>query len=199
MPGGMKATTLKPRTLVPGNTVSIVSPASWPEDSVPDWIAQQVESWGLRAVIAPHALDHRGYLAGTDADRIADLNNVIRDPTVRAVIASTGGCGSFRIVPEVDVDALCADRKVLVGYSNITALHCVWDAAGVPTLHGATAGAHADHVRRLLMEGAQTVVDVDADADADARTLSAEFTTAGHAEGALSGGNLEMLATSKGL
>lgn len=189
----MEATTLEPRTLVPGDTVAIVSPASWPEDSVPGWIAQQVESWGLRAMVAPHALDHRGYLAGTDADRIADLNNVIRDPAVRAIIASTGGCGSFRIAPNVDVDALRTDPKLLIGYSDITALHCVWDAAGVPTLHGAIAGAHADHVRRLLMEGAHTVVDADADA------LSAELTTAGHAEGVLFGGNLEMLARSVGV
>ena len=189
----MGATMLEPRTLVAGDTIAIVSPASWPEDSVPGWIAQQVESWGLRAIIAPHALDHRGYLAGTDADRIADLNNVIREPAVRAIIASTGGCGSFRIVPEVDIDALRADPKVLVGYSDITALHCVWDAAGVPTLHGAIAGAHADHVRRLLMEGAQTVLDT------DARALSAELTTAGRAEGMLFGGNLEMLARSVGV
>ncbi|MFJ4295614.1 LD-carboxypeptidase [Curtobacterium sp. NPDC089689] len=142
----MEATTLEPRTLAPGDTVAVVSPASWPEDSVPGWIAQQVESWGLRAVIPPHALDHRGYLAGTDSDRLADLNSAIRNPTVRAVIASTGGCGSFRIAPSVDVEAFRADPKLLIGYSDITALHCVWDAAGVPTLHGAIAGAHADHV-----------------------------------------------------
>ncbi|MBT2504225.1 LD-carboxypeptidase [Curtobacterium sp. ISL-83] len=189
----MGATKLEPRTLASGDTVAIVSPASWPEDSVPGWIAQQVESWGLRAVIAPHALDHRGYLAGTDADRVADLNNVIRDPNVRAVIASTGGCGSFRIVPDVDVDALRDDPKLLIGYSDITALHCVWDAAGVPTLHGAIVGAHADHVRRLLMEGANTVV------DADARALSAGLTTTGCVEGTLFGGNLEMLARSVGV
>jgi muramoyltetrapeptide carboxypeptidase len=189
----MRATRFEPRTLAPGDTVAIVSPASWPEDSVPGWIAKQVESWGLRAFIAPHALDHRGYLAGTDADRIADLNNVIRDPTVRAVIASTGGCGSFRIAPSVDTGALRADPKLLVGYSDITALHCVWDAVGVPTLHGAIAGAHADHVQQLLMEGAHTVV------DADAHALSAELTTMGRVEGTLFGGNLEMLARSVGV
>ncbi|KQS09925.1 LD-carboxypeptidase [Curtobacterium sp. Leaf183] len=189
----MEATTLRPRTLTAGDTVAIVSPASWPEGSVPTWIARQVEAWGLRAVIAPHALDHRGYLAGSDVDRAADLNDAIRDPTVRAVIASTGGCGSFRIVPDVDVRALRADPKMLVGYSDVTALHQVWNAAGVPSLHGAIAGTHGDHVRRLLMEDADTVV------DADAAALSAELTTTGSVEGPLSGGNLEMLARSVGV
>lgn len=189
----MKATTLRPRTLAVGDTVAIVSPASWPEESVPDWIARQVESWGLRAVVAPHALDRRGYLAGSDADRAADLNRAIRDPEIRALIASVGGCGSFRIVPDVDVDALRADPKMLVGYSDITALHQVWNAAGVPTLHGAIAGVHGDHVRRLLMEDADTVV------QADRGALSAELTTSGSAEGRLYGGNLEMLARSVGV
>jgi muramoyltetrapeptide carboxypeptidase len=82
---------------------------------------------------------------------------------------------------------------VLVGYSDITALHQVWNTAGVPVLHGAIAGAHGDHVRRLLMEDADTVV------DADAGALSAELTTAGSAEGPLFGGNLEMLARSVGV
>jgi muramoyltetrapeptide carboxypeptidase len=90
-------------------------------------------------------------------------------------------------------NALRADPKVLLGYSDITALHFVRDAAGVPTLHGAIAGAHADHIRRLLMEDTQTVI------DADTRTLSAELTTVGHVEGALFGGNLEMLARSVGV
>lgn len=184
---------LRPRSLTAGDTVAIVSPASWPEQSVPDWIARQVEAWGLRAVIAPHTLDRRGYLAGSDVDRAADLNDAIRDPEIRAVIASVGGCGSFRIVPDVDVDALRADPKLLVGYSDITALHQVWNAAGVPTLHGAIAGAHADHVRRLLTEDADTVV------DADRGALSAGLTRTGTAEGPLLGGNLEMLARSVGV
>ncbi|MCY1695242.1 S66 peptidase family protein [Curtobacterium sp. SL109] len=189
----MEATRLEPRTLVNGDMVAIVSPASWPEESVPAWIARQVESWGLHAVIAPHTLDRRGYLAGSDADRAADLNQAIRDPEIRAVIASVGGCGSFRLVPDVDVDALRADPKMLVGYSDITALHQVWNAAGVPTLHGAIAGAHGDHVRRLLMEDADTVV------EADRGALSAELTTSGSVEGRLFGGNLEMLARSVGV
>jgi muramoyltetrapeptide carboxypeptidase len=189
----MEAATLRPRTLIAGDTVAIVSPASWPEESVPDWIAQQVEAWGLRAVIAPHALDRRGYLAGSDADRAADLNDAIRDPEVRAVIASVGGCGSFRLVPDVDVDALRADPKTLVGYSDITALHQVWNSAGVPALHGAIAGTHSDHVRRLLMEDAVTVV------DADPAALSSGLTTTGSVEGTLFGGNLEMLARSVGV
>lgn len=183
----------RPRALTSGDTVAIVSPASWPAESLPRSIANQLEAWGLRAAIAPHVHDRRGYLAGTDSERAADLNDAIRDPHVRAIFASTGGCGSFRIAPDVDIDALRADPKVLVGYSDITALHDVWRAAGVPSLHGAIGGAHTDHVRRILMDDAETLVNVDPTA------LSAQLTSEGRAEGPLYGGNLEMLSRAVGV
>lgn len=156
-------------------------------------MADQLQPWGLRVVVGKHALDRRGYLAGRDDDRLADLNDAIRDPQIRAVIATRGGCGSFRIVRGVDVDALRADPKPLLGYSDITALHQVWHVAGVPALHGAVAGQHSDHVRRLLMEDAETVV------TADPSALSAQLTAPGSAEGVLFGGNLEMLARAVGV
>ena len=189
----MDATMLSPQQLVPGDAVALVSPASWPDETVPAWMVDQIESWGLRVVVGKHVLDHRGYLAGRDDDRLADLNEAIRNPEIRAVIATWGGCGSFRLVQGVDIDALRADPKPLLGYSDITALHQVWHAAGVPALHGAIAGKHSDHVRRLLMDSAETTV------TADAAALSAQVTTTGSAEGVLFGGNLEMLARAVGV
>lgn len=189
----MVATMLTPRRLVDGDAVALVSPASWPDDAAPSWMVDQLQAWGLRVVVGEHVLDRRGYLAGRDDDRLADLNRAIRDPEIRAVIATRGGCGSSRLVHGVDVDALRADPKPLLGYSDITALHLVWHAAGVPALHGAVAGRHSDQVRRLLMEDAEAVV------TADPSALSAALTTPGRAEGVLVGGNLEMLARAVGV
>ncbi|UKF32508.1 LD-carboxypeptidase (plasmid) [Clavibacter phaseoli] len=183
----------RPRRLSPGDSVALASPASWPDDDVPAWMVEQIEAWGLQVVTGAHVLDHRGYLAGRDEDRVADLNGAIRDPQIRAIIATMGGCGSFRLHPHLDLVALRADPKPLVGYSDITALHLAWANAGVPALHGAIAGKHSDHVRRLLLEDAETVVTTDAEA------LSAQLTTTGKAEGRLLGGNLEMMARSVGV
>ncbi|OUE09160.1 putative murein peptide carboxypeptidase [Clavibacter michiganensis] len=189
----MDATMPRPRRLSPGDSVALVSPASWPHDDVPAWMVERIEAWGLRVVMGTHVLNHRGYLAGRDEDRLADLNRAIRDPEIRAIIATTGGCGSFRLHPHLDLDALRADPKPLVGYSDITALHLAWASAGVPALHGAIAGKHGDHVRRLLLDDAETVVTTDVEA------LSARLTTTGKAQGRLLGGNLEMMARSVGV
>src|SRR5690349_13515719 len=122
--------------LRPGDTVALVAPASWAE---PPAIAETVatmETWGLRVRVGGHADDRNGFMAGTDADRLADLNTAIRDRDVRAIVALRGGCGSLRLVRDVDDVALRADPKPLVGFSDITALHQVWTAIGVPSVHG---------------------------------------------------------------
>jgi muramoyltetrapeptide carboxypeptidase len=124
-----------------GQLVAVVSPASWPEAHDVRMLRTRLESWGFRVRVGAHALDRHGYRAGSDDDRLADLNAAITDPEVRAIVTTRGGCGSFRLVRAVDAAALRADPKPLVGFSDITALHLVWQAAGVPSLHGAASAA----------------------------------------------------------
>jgi muramoyltetrapeptide carboxypeptidase len=161
--------------------VRVVSPASFPGA---EWAAQVVDTlagWGLRAELGAHALDQRGFLAGADEDRLADLNDALRDPGVRAVVASTGGAGAYRIVAGLDLVAARADPKPVVGFSDITNLHlALWAGAGLAGLHGCvgTGGRTDESCRRLLFE-------------AEPITLHAEpslVTVAGRATGTLVGG-----------
>jgi muramoyltetrapeptide carboxypeptidase len=82
-------------------------------------------------------LSARGYLAGDDDHRAAELNACLRDPEVRAIILARGGYGIMRILPQLDAPALRADPKVIVAYSDGTAL-LAWAlrAAGVRGIHG---------------------------------------------------------------
>jgi muramoyltetrapeptide carboxypeptidase len=173
--------------------IALVSPASWSEDS---WLAESiatVESWGFKARVGDHATDRLGYMAGGDPERVADLNAAIRDPEVRAILCLRGGCGSLRLLADVDAKALRADPKPIIGFSDITALHQVWHQAGVPSVHGAAAGTHANTVRQLLAgERGEPV-------RSDRSQFGAELTTTGTASGPLFGGNLEMLARSVGV
>ncbi|WP_426244860.1 S66 peptidase family protein [Nocardioides sp. LHG3406-4] len=182
-----------PRALSRGDLVALVSPASWSSEEWIETSTAVLECWGLRVRCGVHADDRLGYLAGRDEDRLADLNAAIRDPEVRAVITLRGGCGSSRLLAGVDVDALAKDPKPLVGYSDITALHRLWHMAGVPSLHGAVAGEHAEIVRDILYGGTPAPV------RADPTQFGAELTTGGRAVGKLFGGNLEMLARSVGV
>src|SRR4051794_22378181 len=109
--------------LCPGDRVRIVSPASPPGR---DGVARGVEvftSWGLQVELGEHVFDQWGYMAGRDEDRAADLNDAFRDPGVRAIIATRGGKGAYRIVDDLDTDAVVRDPKPLVGFSDITHLH----------------------------------------------------------------------------
>lgn len=126
-----------PRAVENGDAVALIAPASWSEPLQVEETEALVRSWGLHTRLGAHVGERRGYLAGPDAARAADLNSAIRNPDIRAIITLRGGCGSFRLVRELDLDALRSDPKPLVGFSDITALHHVWHTQGVPSLHGA--------------------------------------------------------------
>lgn len=172
----------------------VLSPSSWPEAREDlDVLVTTLASWGLRPELSAHVVDRYGYMAGTVADRLSDVNAALRDPGVRALVASRGGCGGLRLVHGIDRQALEQDPKPLIGYSDITALHQVWRRSGVPVVHGAVHGAHQDVVREQLLDAASTSVQT------DPTTVTAALTTSGTARGDLVGGNLEMLARSVGV
>lgn len=176
-----------------GDRVALVSPASWPEDHELGECVDRLESWGLRAELGQHLEDRVGYLAGSDVDRAADVDTALRDVNIRALIAVRGGCGSLRLLRDIDLIALGRDPKPLVGFSDITALHRAWHTVGVATLHGTVHGSHAEDVRQQLFGGTPAPV------IADPAELTAPLTTSGTATGVLFGGNVEMLARSVGI
>lgn len=146
----------------------------------------ELESWGLVVELGDHVFDRWGYQAGKDHERLEDLNAALRDPRVRAVITSRGGAGAYRITASLDVAAVRADPKPVVGYSDITYLHlALWRACAVPGVHGAAVGMEAiASLRRLLMDREPVV------AVRDPLSYSAQVHVAGRAEGPLLGGNL---------
>ncbi len=133
---------LKPPRLRPGDLIGLISPASAPSSA--DTIEQGVrylERLGYRVKVGEHAATVRGYLAGTDDQRATDLNTMIRDPEVRAIIAVRGGYGSTRILSMVDYRALKRQPKIIVGYSDITALQlAIFCRTGLVTISGPMSG-----------------------------------------------------------
>ena len=114
----------KPRRLREGDTVSVVAPASsWESRSEILRGVAALEAWGLRVKQGPHVNDRHGYLAGTDADRAADLHAALADPEVAAIVCLRGGYGTPRLIPLLD-EALFRDHpKALCGFSDLTTLH----------------------------------------------------------------------------
>ncbi|MBQ0911356.1 LD-carboxypeptidase [Streptomyces sp. RM99] len=136
----MRSLTRPPR-LAPGARVAVVAPSGpVPEERLHAGL-DVLRGWDLDPVVAPHVLDRHAafdYLAGTDADRAADLQTAWCDPSVDAVLCARGGYGVQRMADLLDWEAMrAAGPKVLVGFSDITALHEAFATRlGLVTLHG---------------------------------------------------------------
>nr|WP_203613604.1 LD-carboxypeptidase [Streptomyces rochei] len=131
----------RPPRLAPGARVAVVAPSGpVPEERLQAGL-DVLRGWDLDPVVAPHVLDRHAafdYLAGTDADRAADLQTAWCDPSVDAVLCARGGYGVQRMADLLDWEAMrAAGPKVLVGFSDITALHEAFATRlGLVTLHG---------------------------------------------------------------
>lgn len=192
-------TILNPNVLRAGDAVALVSPAGPVAEARVQAAVRELTSWGLRPRVYPHALDAEHFLAGSDANRAADLNDALADPEIRAVLCNRGGYGVQRILEHLDYDAVRRDPKLVVGFSDITALHAaLWNRAGLVTVHGPVAaqlergGEFASTLRHALMSTEPMVV------QADAAEPTFSVRTSGAVEGTLLGGNLSMLSTCVG-
>lgn len=194
---------VRPPRLRPGDRVAIVAP-SGPVDRVRlEAGCDRLRKFGFDVVVGKHSLDratlagssggppgsHR--LAGTDADRAADLRDAWCDPEVRAVLCARGGYGATRILGRLDWTALAAaDPKILHGSSDITALHAAFGRRlGVTTSFGPmAAGLVAGGESRSMahLEAALT--------GAGAPVNGTHALAGGRAHGVLTGGNLSLLA-----
>lgn len=192
---------IRPSALKPGDLVALVAPSG---PVPPPRAAAAVEvltGWGLRVRLGAYALGKHTFFAGTDEERLEDLNNAFRDDDVRGVLCLRGGYGMQRIVDSVDFAAVRNDPKMVMGFSDITALHlALWCETGLATVHGPVAaqfdkGPGSPTVRsayRGLMTDEATLVE----ADPNERTFRVR--TTGTATGTLLGGNLAMLASTVG-
>lgn len=128
----------KPLRLRPGDTVGLIEPASFSDGPLQIEAAKQlIAGMGLVPKVGRHVGNRYGYLAGTDRARAADINAMFADDSVRAIFAVRGGWGSARLLPFLDWDVIRAHPKLLVGSSDITALHLAIAArAGFPSIHG---------------------------------------------------------------
>lgn len=124
-----------PPYLKSGDKVGIVSTAKRCEPHEINDALAVLNNWGLEPVIGRNTFSSDGYLAGTDAERLADLQQMLDDTAVKAVFFTKGGYGTLRIIDSIDWTAFKANPKWLVGYSDITLLHCHVHNFGIQTLH----------------------------------------------------------------
>jgi len=116
---------IKPARLNHGDTIAIIAPASAPADpKAIDRSIEAIQHLGFKARLSPNVRKRWGFLAGTDRERAADLMKVFLDRKVKAILCLRGGYGTARLLPLLDYQAIRANTKILIGYSDITSLHC---------------------------------------------------------------------------
>lgn len=157
-----------PHPLCPGDTVAIISPASVVDPSYIDGAVSLLEAEGFRVRVMPNAKGPAsGSYAAPASARLADILDALRDPDIRAILCARGGYGSMALLPRIPLDLIRRDPKWLIGFSDITALHSLWNSAGVISLHAPMAkhlteeGPDDPCTRRLvsILKGDLSVVD----------------------------------------
>lgn len=194
---------IKPKRLKPGDTIGIVAPASPPaEEQAIDRCKEAIERLGYKVVISPNVRKRLGFLAGTDEERVADLEFAFANPEIDAIFCLRGGWGSARLVRTLNLETIKNNPKIFVGFSDITMLHLVINKmVGLVTFHGPMCTSHlvkddlpaytSDCFWRILSEPAPFGSIIK-------EGQSTKTIVPGQVEGPLIGGNLSIIVTTLG-
>ena len=192
-------TKIKPPRLHKGDTIGLIAPASAPssEEKIQKGVSY-LERLGYRVKHGENIRKIHGYLAGTDEERASDFNNMIRDKNVKAIFTIRGGYGTPRLLQMLDYRALKQNPKIIVGYSDITALQlAIFKKVGLVTFSGPMTGVEMwngidtyteEHFWRLLTS-TKKIGALENPHDEPLKILKH-----GKARGLLLGGNLSLLA-----
>ena len=191
---------LKPPRLRPGDRVGMINPARAAFRTEPVEIqAESLAALGLMPVKGENFYKRRGYLAGTDEERAADVNAFFADPSIKGLMG-IGGWGSARLLPHLDYDLIRANPKAVAGFSDVTALlNGIHARTGLVTFHGPhpRVKTSADYFRRVLFDGEPVTFENPSEIAEDELVQTRErYATIhpGRARGRLVGGNLTVLA-----
>ncbi len=182
---------LRPPRLRPGDRVGIIAPAGPVDRDELEIGLKTIESSGFEVWVAPHVYERRGYVAGGDTARLEDLHAMFQAPQITAIFCARGGYGSLRLLDKIRYDLIGKSPKILVGYSDITALLMAIHArTGLITFHGPMVRelgvkdqGNWDVLLRLISSGLPLQM----------RSEEATLLVPGRATGPLVGGNLSLV------
>ncbi len=186
-----------PPFLQPGDTIGITCPSGYVSSERVHYAVEVLQRWGYRVRTGKTVGSEHFYFSGRDEARRTDLQEMLDDREIKAILMGRGGYGMSRIIDDLDFTAFYRHPKWICGFSDITLLHNHIQANyGIATLHSPMCGAfspdteHSDFLLSLknALEGKPAVYQV----------APSPFNRPGTATGILTGGNLAMLAHSTG-
>jgi len=182
-----------PPYLKKGDTIGIVCPSGYmPAENAVTCI-KTIESWGFKVKIGATLGQQHHYFSGTDKQRLQDLQRMLDDNTVKAILCSRGGYGLSRIVDQLDFQKFKKNPKWVIGFSDVTVLHAhIFQHYQIATLHAPMAGAfnNEGYANKYVASLQEALIGVTTQYHCDAHELN----KTGHAEAELIGGNLAIIA-----
>lgn len=193
--------TIKPKKLQTGDTIGLVSPGGFITEDQLEESKTNIASLGFSVVVAKNILHTNGYFAGTDKERAEDLHEMFGNKKVDGIVCVRGGYGCSRTLDYLDFDLIKRNPKVLIGYSDITALlYGIYSQTGLVGFHGPVATSTFNEfsvnnfVNVLMNPKAKTILQ-SAVEDAGKSEYKPFVIRHGKATGKLVGGNLSIVAS----
>jgi muramoyltetrapeptide carboxypeptidase len=196
-----------PKKLKRHDTVGLVSSASRePSAQEISFAKERLEKMGLKVVFGKYIYRREGYFAGTDLQRAKDLNSMFVNPKIKAIFEIRGGWGSDRILPYLNYKLIKRNPKIIVGFSDITALLiAIHKKTGLVTFHGPLGVEPwppftVNYMKQVLFEGGLSTFsnptnEFNLDVDIIQTKNRIQTIQSGTATGSLVGGNLSVLVT----
>jgi len=188
----MHATRFPPYLAI-GSNIGIVCPAGYMAREAVETCVNTLISWGFKVVIGSTIGSGHNYFAGSDEERLADLQNMLDDSTIHAILCARGGYGMSRIIDDIDFNKFIQHPKWVIGFSDITLLlQHIYSNYNIASLHAPMAaafnngGATNEYIASLkqAITGAKQAYTCNVN----------NFNKLGEASGIVVGGNLTLLA-----
>jgi muramoyltetrapeptide carboxypeptidase len=182
-----------PPYLKQGSVIGITCPASYIPLAQIEFAAGILKSHGFEIKLGKMAEVEKFYLAGDDDARLKDLQDMLDDPAIDAILMGRGGYGVSRIIDRLDFTKFIAQPKWICGFSDIIVLQSHIQANfDIPVLHSPMCNAYKPETLSSLH--LQSFLDAITGKPLHYETSPSQFNRAGKAEGVLTGGNLAILA-----
>ncbi|OQP47786.1 LD-carboxypeptidase [Niastella yeongjuensis] len=191
-----------PRYLKPGDTIGITCPAGFitlPE--IQPAMLQMIE-WGFNIKVGDTVGKKDFTFGGTDEERAHDFQQMIDDPKVKAIMCARGGYGFVRIIDKLDFTKLVAHPKWIIGFSDITVLHCHLNRNyGIASIHSKMCNSFPDDWNKAEPIQIETILSIKQALTGQKMKYTVPvnpLNKPGRAEGTLIGGNLKLIETLAG-
>ena len=186
-----------PPSIKPGDKIRIVSPAGKVKEEHVLPAVEWLQNQGYKVELGKHVFAKHFQFAGTDKQRLDDLQTALDDPETVAIICSRGGYGTVRIISQIDFTEFVANPKWLAGFSDITILHTCMNNLGVATIHGAMPRYFFDE-NGNQNENLNTLMKLLTGEKVNYSIETAQTGRYGKVSGELTGGNLSIISSLQG-